>query len=167
MWEHNMKTAHTQKNSVFKKHVTFHVCMVCYLHICRPLFGNNMRHCVMWTSCWDSEVLSKKVNLASQSCCVPLPGWGSLLVLMTHGKLNWLLFPSPSVPSCAVWMGFGKWEQPPFAASSLIYGTVWCGANITYAEKIVCSQLCKYPCLLNTSLVLSLHCKYLNGWKIM
>ncbi len=34
-------------------------------------------------------------------------------------------------------MESGKWEQPPFAASGLIYGTVWCGDNMTYAEKIV------------------------------
>lgn len=55
-------------------------------------------------------MLTKKASLANLSGCVPLPTLGSLLVLMTHGKLNWLLFPSPSVSSCAIRMDFGTQE---------------------------------------------------------
>lgn len=55
-------------------------------------------------------------------------------------------------------MEFGERERPSFAASSLIDGEVWCDDNITPTEKIIYLQLCKYPCLLNTSLIILLHC---------
>lgn len=48
---------------------------------------------VTWTLCRDSQVLSKKVNLAWQTRRAPLPSRRSLLVLMMHGKLNWHLVP--------------------------------------------------------------------------
>lgn len=128
-----------EKQPVFKQHASFNVQKWLLWETISNFFNNAtnivlLRHLTGTLRCW--------VSLATHGC-VTLPSWGSLLVLMMHGELNWLLFPTPSVciQLCHV-DGFWRAEQPPLAASGMIYGTVAQRDNVCRENYL---QLCKYP----------------------
>lgn len=73
-------------------------------------------------------MLSKKVNLASQSCCVPAAKLGVIACINDAWETK-LAFISLTICTqlCCIDESLANESDPPFFWSGLIYGTVCCG----------------------------------------